>query len=124
MPSTATTGPVITCSYRQAGRSKRAGEIERADMVRDGLLQDRSDGAESVVISGGYEDDEDHGDLIIYTGHGGKDPNTGRQIADQSLDAPGNAALVTSSLTGVPVRVIRGRNRDSSFAPTSGYRYD
>jgi hypothetical protein len=34
-------------------------------------------GAESIVVSGGYEDDEDHGDTIIYTGHGGNDPQTG-----------------------------------------------
>ena len=42
-------------------------------------------GAESIVVSGGYEDDEDYGDLIVYTGQGGNDPNTGRQVADQQL---------------------------------------
>ncbi len=30
------------------------------------------EGADSVVASGGYEDDVDEGDLILYTGHGGR----------------------------------------------------
>ena len=37
-------------------------------------------GAESIVLSGGYVDDEDYGDEIIYTGHGGRDPTSGRQV--------------------------------------------
>jgi putative restriction endonuclease len=39
--------------------------------------------AESIVVSGGHEDDVDLDDEIIYTGHGGHDPATGRQVADQ-----------------------------------------
>ena len=35
--------------------------------------------AESIVVSGGYEDDEDHGDLIIYTGDGGRDDKAARE---------------------------------------------
>jgi putative restriction endonuclease len=34
----------------------------------------------SIVLSGGYVDDEDLGDMIIYTGEGGRDAATGRQI--------------------------------------------
>jgi hypothetical protein len=30
-------------------------------------------------------DDEDLGDVIIYTGEGGRDSTTGRQVADQQL---------------------------------------
>ena len=41
------------------------------------------DGADSIVVSGGYEDDEDKGDEIIYTGHGGNSPGSGKQVADQ-----------------------------------------
>jgi putative restriction endonuclease len=51
------------------------------------------EGADSIILSGGYEDDIDFGDEIIYTGHGGKDPRTGNQIADQQLTV-GNLALV------------------------------
>ena len=39
----------------------------------------------SIVLSGDYVDDEDMGDVIIYTGEGGRDPNTGRQVADQPV---------------------------------------
>lgn len=72
-------------------------------------------GAESIVASGGYEDDEDLGDVIIYTGQGGRNPETGRQVADQSFTR-GNAALVTSCLRGLPVRVVRG-------STSAGYTY-
>ena len=34
-------------------------------------------GANSVVLAGGYEDTEDCGDTILYTGHGGRDPRLG-----------------------------------------------
>lgn len=74
-------------------------------------------------MSGGYKDDEDYGDVIIYTGHGGRD-GAGNQVSDQSSDDPGNAALITSERRGSPVRVIRGKHSGSPFAPSSGYRYD
>jgi putative restriction endonuclease len=92
--------------------------------LQAGIVGNGREGAESVVVSGGYEDDEDHGDVIVYTGHGGNDRNTRRQVADQSFDAPGNSALLMSQLTGGQVRVVRGRNPDSPFAPPTGYRYD
>lgn len=81
-------------------------------------------GAESIVVSGGYKDDEDFGNVILYTGHGGRDPNTGLQVRDQAIDDTGNAALVKSMMTGVPVRVIRGSGGKSRFAPDVGYSYD
>lgn len=81
-------------------------------------------GAESIVVSGGYKDDEDYGDVIIYTGHGGRDPNTGVQVKDQSADDPGNAALIKSIMTGLPVRVIRGAGGNEEFSPAAGYSYD
>jgi putative restriction endonuclease len=88
-----------------------------------GICGTKATGAESIVVSGGYKDDEDYGDVIVYTGHGGQD-GSGRQVSDQSHDDSGNAALVTSHLRGLPVRVIRGKYRGSPFAPASGYRYD
>jgi predicted restriction endonuclease len=81
-------------------------------------------GAESIVVSGGYKDDEDYGDVIIYTGHGGRDPNTGVQVKDQLADDSGNAALITSVMTGLPVRVIRGSGGNERFSPPAGYSYD
>ncbi|MGW2656749.1 YDG/SRA domain-containing protein [Streptomyces sp. NPDC001478] len=88
-----------------------------------GICGTKITGAESIVLSGGYKDDEDLGDVIIYTGHGGQD-GSGNQVSDQSLDDSGNAALVTSHLQGLPVRVVRGSKSESVYAPQSGYRYD
>ncbi len=75
------------------------------------------------MVSGGYKDDEDYGLVIVYTGHGGQDRSK-NQVNDQTLDDPGNAALVTSHLEGLPVRVLRGAHKESRYAPADGYRYD
>jgi predicted restriction endonuclease len=100
----------------------RARKVHRAGQA--GIVGTGERGAESIVVSGGYEDDEDYGSVIVYTGHGGRDNNTGRQVADQTFDTPGNAALLTSKLTGAPVRVVRGAHRGSPTAPSTGLRYD
>lgn len=91
--------------------------------LQAGICGTRKVGAESIVVSGGYKDDEDYGNVIIYTGHGGQDSSK-NQVSDQTLEDPGNAALVTSHLEGLPVRVIRGAHSGSAYAPDSGYRYD
>lgn len=80
-------------------------------------------GASSIVLNGGYVDDQDNGDVIIYTGHGGNDPGTKKQISDQSWDATGNKALIVSEMHGLPVRVTRGFKHKSEFSPISGYQY-
>jgi putative restriction endonuclease len=80
-------------------------------------------GANSVVLAGGYEDTEDFGDEILYTGHGGRDPETGCQVTHQTLTR-GNLALACNKLYGLPVRVIRGARQRSPYAPAAGYRYD
>lgn len=77
---------------------------------QSGIHGTAAEGACSVVASGGYVDDEELGDSLHYTGHGGRDPATGKQIRDQSLEDPGNAALVTSYLQSLPVRVITGQS--------------
>ena len=87
-----------------------------------GISGAAAEGADSIVLSGGYEDDEDFGDQIIYTGHGGQDPNTRKQIADQTLTRQ-NMALAMSSQEGLPVRVIRGAKHKSPLSPVSGYKY-
>ena len=42
------------------------------------------DGTESIVLNAGYADDVDHGDEVIYTGHGGRNPNTTRNCRSRS----------------------------------------
>ena len=89
--------------------------------LQAGISGSELEGADSIVLSGGY-DDQDFGDTIIYTGHGGID-DTGKQIADQELTKQ-NLALALSKDNGFPVRVIRGMNYQSKFSPLKGYRYD
>jgi hypothetical protein len=91
--------------------------------LQAGIAGGEQAGAESIVVSGGYEDDEDYGDVIVYTGQGGNDANTARQVADQQLTL-GNAGLMKSRVEGLPVRVIRGAHPGSAFAPATGLRYD
>ncbi|KAG6329346.1 hypothetical protein ID866_9744 [Astraeus odoratus] len=89
------------------------------------------DGAYSVALSGGYEDDVDNG---TYTGAGGRDLKgtkaspknlrTAEQSFDQSFDHNHNRALKRSVETGNPVRVIRGYKLQSRYGPSEGYRYD
>jgi len=95
--------------------------IHRPTMA--GISGTPNEGADSIVVSGGYEDDDDQGDEIVYTGHGGRDPNTFQQTSDQLLER-GNAALAYSCINGLPVRVVRGAARASVFAPAQGYRYE
>ncbi|KAM7256969.1 hypothetical protein ACFE04_012710 [Oxalis oulophora] len=64
--------------------------------------------ATSIIVSGGYEDDEDKGEEITYTGQGGQDKHrVTRQCAHQKLET-GNLALERSRHYGIEVRVIRG----------------
>ena len=46
------------------------------------------------------------GEEVIYTGQGGRDPATGKQISDQELTR-GNLGLVITRNKGLPLRVIR-----------------
>ncbi|KAJ4785515.1 hypothetical protein LUZ62_036761 [Rhynchospora pubera] len=63
--------------------------------------------ATSIIVSGGYEDDDDKGDVLIYTGHGGRDPNLHKHCVDQKLEG-GNLALERSMTYGIEIRVVRG----------------
>ena len=91
--------------------------------IEDGISGGGKEGGDSIVVSGGYEDDEDYGDLIVCTGFGGRDRATGAQIADQKLEAQ-NLALALSSADGLPVQFVRGYRGDPAFSPASGYPYD
>ncbi len=64
--------------------------------LQHGIARRAAVGAESIVVSGGYEDDEDFRSLIIYTGAGGRGDD-GTQIADQSFTAQNPALVKTRS---------------------------
>ncbi|KAF7361115.1 hypothetical protein MSAN_01143200 [Mycena sanguinolenta] len=84
-------------------------------------------GAFSIVVSGGYEDGKDNGETFIYIGTGRKWNSSfgghGPQVEDQSMEHSHNKAL-KSQETGRYVRVVRGPNPASPWAPLYGYRYD
>ncbi|KAG8678813.1 hypothetical protein FRC09_019520, partial [Ceratobasidium sp. 395] len=93
-----------------------------------------ADGAYSVALSGGYDDDVDMGEAFTYTGSGGRDLKgtkanpknlrTAPQSSHQTFENSFNKALKVSSETKKPVRVIRGFKLPSKYAPKTGYRYD
>jgi SAD/SRA domain len=83
---------------------------------------------------GGFEDDRDEGEWLLYTGSGGKDLSGNKrtnkvQSADQVFEG-GNQALVQSCIDGLPVRVLRShKEKGSCYAPektdpTQSIRYD
>ncbi|VVB01303.1 unnamed protein product [Arabis nemorensis] len=61
---------------------KTQGEI---DFLTGSLSSNGEPIATSVIVSGGYEDDDDQGDVIIYTDHGGQD-KIGRQAKHHKLE--------------------------------------
>ncbi|OCI31071.1 YDG/SRA domain protein [Oerskovia enterophila] len=91
--------------------------------LRAGISGDHRQGADAIVVSGGYADDQDFGYRIVYTGQGGRLPGSQRQDFDQTFTS-GNLGLARSEQAGLPVRVIRGAGGDKTHSPTSGYRYD
>ncbi|KAK7110903.1 E3 ubiquitin-protein ligase UHRF1-like [Littorina saxatilis] len=109
-----------------------------------GIHGREEDGAFSIVLSGGYEDDADNGDEFYYTGSGGRDLSGNKRTAEQSCDQKltrmnkalaKNCNVPINNKTGAeakdwrggkPVRVVRnckGR-KHSKYAPEEGNRYD
>tara|TARA_B100000959_G_C14831403_1_gene562056 strand:+ start:162 stop:1022 length:861 start_codon:yes stop_codon:yes gene_type:complete len=89
-----------------------------------GISRIKNVGCDCIVLNGGYKDDEDNGDVIIYTGEGGKKEgkkdHTSHQIFKQ-----GNLDLSLNKDSREPIRVIRGwKFKESEYSPKSGYRYD
>ncbi|KAI9094794.1 hypothetical protein K1719_026600 [Acacia pycnantha] len=94
------------------------------DYLPASMSPNREPIATSVIVSGGYEDDIDDGDVIIYTGHGGQDAKHSKQVAHQKLEG-GNLALERSMRYGVEVRVIRGiKHEGSASSSNKVYVYD
>ncbi|MCH95173.1 Histone-lysine N-methyltransferase H3 lysine-9 specific SUVH6-like, partial [Trifolium medium] len=77
--------------------------------------------ATSIVASGGYSDELDNTDVLIYTGQGGNVMSSDKDPEDQKLER-GNLALKNSSEEKNPVRVIRGS--ESMDGKSKIYVYD
>uniref|UniRef100_A0A914W973 RING-type E3 ubiquitin transferase n=1 Tax=Plectus sambesii TaxID=2011161 RepID=A0A914W973_9BILA len=112
-----------------------------------GIHASEAKGAFSIVMSGGYGDDEDKGDEIIYTGSGGRDLGGNKRVSHQSFDQvlkKANYGLAASCYPfkvnaeggdaeddwrkSNPIRVVRGTNKPTKkidpFMPKKGFRYD
>ncbi|KAG8455170.1 hypothetical protein GDO86_001387 [Hymenochirus boettgeri] len=103
-----------------------------------------NDGAYSLVLAGGFEDEVDRGDEFTYTGSGGRDLSGNKRIGEHSFDQTlthMNRALALNCdaalndkdgaesknwRAGKPVRVVRSSKgrRISKYAPEDGNRYD
>ena len=88
--------------------------------LQAGISGGKDEGADSIVLSGGYEDDEDFGNEIIYTGAGGQ--HNGKQVSDQKLERV-NLALAKNKIENLPVRVTRGYQHKHELSPDKGYKY-
>ncbi|KAA6428294.1 MAG: E3 ubiquitin- ligase ORTHRUS 2-like [Trebouxia sp. A1-2] len=96
-----------------------------------GIAGQSNVGAQSVVLSGGYEDDRDEGEWFLYTGSGGRDLSGNKRTnKEQSFDQKfesSNKALLISCQKGLPLRVVRShKEKRSAYAPTEEepVRYD
>ncbi|XP_032068857.1 E3 ubiquitin-protein ligase UHRF2 isoform X2 [Thamnophis elegans] len=103
-----------------------------------------NDGAYSLVLAGGFEDEVDRGDEFTYTGSGGRDLSGNKRIGEHSFDQTlthmnralalncdaslddKNGAESKNWRAGKPVRVVRSSKgrRISKYAPEEGNRYD
>lgn len=105
---------------------------DRKEITQNGLHNNPGFGisqiqgiANAVVLSGGYVDEtDDRGEEVVYIGQGGRDQKTGKQTANQSFSNVWNKALQFNCQWNIPVRVFRGSNLNSTYAPKNGYRYD
>ncbi|KAL6534692.1 Histone-lysine N-methyltransferase, H3 lysine-9 specific suvh1 [Orobanche gracilis] len=77
--------------------------------------------AVSIVASGGYDDDGDDSDVLVYSGQGGVQRRDG-QMFDQKLER-GNLALEKSLHRANDVRVMRGI-KDLAYSTGRIYVYD
>ena len=109
-----------------------------------GIHGRENDGAYSIVLSGGYEDDKDFGEEFKYTGSGGRDLSGNKRTAEQSCDqklTKMNLALARCCAApldvkkgaeaedwkkGRQIRVVRNCKlaKHSKYAPKEGNRYD
>ena len=117
-----TFGEIVGISVGQVFKDRDALSKARVHgPTMSGIWGRESEGACSIVLSGGYEDDIDDLNYILYTGQGGQDKPGGKQVANQEF-VRGNKGLVLSNKYNLPVRVIRGHQIPNG--PNEGYRYD
>ena len=113
--------------YHEGSTFEKRMEIKDAGLHRShmhGISRVLGVGCDCIVLNGGYVDDRDYGDEILYTGEGGRPEGSPRQTFDQPF-TKGNLDLSKNKITKLPIRVIRGaKHFEKEYAPLGGYRYD
>lgn len=112
--------------YRPGDWFRSRLELSQAGLhrpTRAGISGTAAEGADSIVLSGAYEDDVFSDEEVVYTGHGGRDPKTGKQAADQVMTER-NRALLRSLETGLPVRLLRKVPHPTDAEGTDVFRYE
>jgi putative restriction endonuclease len=115
-----TYGEVPDCPAGTVFKDRREAYDAGVHRTTQAGIAGQADGTQSICLSDGYSDDKVQGDLITYTGFGGRDANTGRHIADQKLEK-GNLGLVENYKLGRPVRVLvkesvlTGKRSDTAY---------
>ncbi len=106
---------------------EKRSEIKAAGLhnhLVNGISRVAGVGCDCIVLNGGYIDDQDSGDKILYTGEGGRKKNSTKHTFDQPF-LRGNLDLSKNKYNGLPIRVIRGsKHFEKKYSPISGYRYD
>lgn len=92
------------------------------DYMNARFLEQDDTVAISIVSAGGYENEEDDVDVLVYTGQGGSSKNSKNQMDDQKLER-GNLALERSKDRKNEIRVIRSA-KDYSVQNGKIYIYD
>ncbi|MET9519356.1 YDG/SRA domain-containing protein [Streptomyces sp. NPDC002994] len=119
-------GGVLPGTHFDSRREVKAAKLHKEGEagISWGLDGGEEQAADAIVLNKGYADDLDLWDEVLYTGAGGQDRSTKRQVEDQSWGNPGNAGLRRSRIKGHPIRVIRGYRGEKDYSPVKGYRYD
>lgn len=113
--------------YTEGAIFNSRAEIKAANLHNrtvHGISRIKNIGCDCIVLNGGYKDDEDNGNVIIYTGEGGKKEGKKEHESHQLFER-GNLDLSFNKDSKEPIRVIRGSKfKESKYSPKSGYRYD
>jgi hypothetical protein len=89
--------------------------------IQGGIYGNVEDGTFSIIVSGTYSNlDKDMGNILYYSA-----PKPQEDLgAAKQKNSDRSKILRTSLLTQNSVRVIRGANKHSNYAPKVGLRYD
>ena len=116
--------------YQRKGRTEMTETGFFVPWVQPEFLDKGGAGCYAVVLNNDNGLSDDHGDVVVYAGSGGRRRGQNRsapQSFDQSWESATNAALQRNFKAGLPVRVVRGpklAGRHGTASTGGGFRYD